>query len=145
VVKVEIRTENRHLNRSDAEALVRSLFAQANITEGNFTVYINRRVKSQRGKPEMIVPSISSEVTLYFSTWFELKDSRPCFLECTVESADNRRHGILEPMKELAEKLNSESPKLLNQLQKYLEEDKEQLRRLITKMRETRKKIHALQ
>lgn len=133
-------------DQNEVETQLRSLFKLVNINEGSFCIATGKKAKRQRGKPVMYVQSISSESRLFFALLLKGQNGRQHFVDCYLCSANRYgKHGTLKQMKELAQKLNLDSDKALSQLQKYLEDDKEQIRRLLAKMRVTKSKIRALQ
>jgi hypothetical protein len=150
VLNLDIRADYRShfgFDKSQLERRFTDLLTLANITEGDFQIVAtSKRAKRQRGKPEMVVRTISSDQTVWFAVWLTDKTGRRIFVDCELCSSNRyKKHGVLEQMKSLEKRLNAESENTLAQLQKFLEDDKENLRRLLTKMRDTKRKIRVLE
>lgn len=123
----------------------RNLLTRADVQHGDFVIRVNRRTSMRRENPVLRIASFSSVDRLHFALWLTAKSGNKHFMECELYSATHRKHGVAEKMRALAVELNSETKQALPLLRKRLEADSAMLKRIIVRMRETKKKIREME
>ncbi len=132
---------NPTFNKNSLHTQLTEIIGRAGVSEGDFVIEVTRRTTMRRENPVLRIDATSSVAYLRFATWLKDERGNKHFIECGLFSKTTRKHGLIEKMRALATELNQEAEQALPLLQKSLATDSAMLKRIITRMRETKRRI----